>query len=76
MPKAPKKKGIKPMITAGSIKRVRDRLAETQAQFAERIGIDQATLSRWEGGKVPTRGPTFLWLQRVLDDIGRVHPAP
>lgn len=76
MPKAPKKKGTKPMISAESIKRVRDRLAETQEQFAERLGIDQATLSRWEAGRVPTRGPTFLWLQRVLADIRAVHPTP
>jgi DNA-binding transcriptional regulator YiaG len=65
----------KKQITSAAIKRVRDRLAETQEQFATRLGIDQATVSRWEAGKPPTHGPAFLWLQRVLADIERVHPA-
>lgn len=67
---------MKKQITPAAIKRIRSRLAETQAQFAERLGIDQGTLSRWEAGKPPKSGPAFLWLQRVLADIDQVHPTP
>lgn len=29
---------------------VRERLGENQREFAERFGVNQSTLARWEGG--------------------------
>lgn len=39
------------------ISRVRRHLGETQAEFGERFGVDQSTVSKWESGKqVPESG--------------------
>jgi len=39
----------------------RERLSLTQAQMAERLGVDQATVSRVEGGQSPSRLFIILW---------------
>jgi DNA-binding transcriptional regulator YiaG len=57
-----------------ALKKVRDALNETQAQFADRIGIDQGTVSRWENGRLPKKGVAQALLRRVMEDIDRVHP--
>jgi DNA-binding transcriptional regulator YiaG len=63
------------MITAEAIREARERLNETQEMFADRIGIDQATVSRWESGRLPKKGVAQALLRRVMDDIARVYPA-
>ena len=37
-----------PMMTAARIKATRKRFGESQKAFARRLGVTQATLSRWE----------------------------
>lgn len=65
----------KPMqIAPGTIRKVRERLNETQGQFATRLGVDQATVSRWECGALPKTGAMQMLLQKVLHEIDRVHP--
>lgn len=63
------------VITSEAVKKARETLGETQEQFADRIGIDQGTVSRWEAGKLPRKGMTQAFLRRVLEDIGRVIPV-
>jgi len=73
MPKL-KKGGKRMTITAEAIREARDRLGETQWEFADRIGINQATVSRWEAGALPKKGVAQALLRRIMEDIGRVHP--
>ncbi len=47
------------------IKSIRDRLGLTQAQFGERLGVTDATVCRWEGGRhVSTK--TILAARQLL----------
>lgn len=46
-----------PSMRASEIKAMRLQLRETQATFAERFGVDQGTVSRWETEGPPFRGP-------------------
>ena len=61
-------------IAPEAIRKARNALNETQSQFASRIGINQATISRWERGRLPKRGLAQIVLTRVLQDIERVYP--
>jgi DNA-binding transcriptional regulator YiaG len=61
-------------VSPKTIRRVRDALNETQEQFAQRIGIKQSTLSKWESGGAPIRYNQALLLQRILAEITAVHP--
>lgn len=57
------------MCTASQIKETRVRLGESQAAFAERFGIDQSTLHRWETDGPPERGPARKMVELVLSGI-------
>jgi DNA-binding transcriptional regulator YiaG len=71
----PKRKSAQIPIAPEAIRRARGALGETQAQFAHRVGSDQATVSRWENGRLPKRGSALLLLRRVLAEINSVyHP--
>jgi DNA-binding transcriptional regulator YiaG len=64
----------KHQVTAIAIRRARDALGETQGEFAARIGINQATVSRWETGRLPKKGVAQALLRRVMEDIERMFP--
>jgi DNA-binding transcriptional regulator YiaG len=66
--------GIKIPIAPQTLREVRTGLNETQGEFATRLGINQATVSRWEAGALPQRGLAQQLLLRVLQDIERVYP--
>jgi DNA-binding transcriptional regulator YiaG len=53
------------------IRRLRDALAESQAAFAQRMGVSQATVSRWEDGELIIQGPAKILLERMLQDVDR-----
>ena len=57
------------MLTGAKIKKARELLGESQQEFADRFGVDQSAVSRWEQDGPPTRGPGRLAIQRVLDDL-------
>lgn len=40
----------RPRIAPEEIRRIRRQLDETQAQFAQRLQVDQVTVARWETG--------------------------
>lgn len=52
-----------------SIKEARHRLGESQEAFARRMGVDQATVSRWETRGLPDRGFTREVVERRLADL-------
>ncbi len=60
----------KPLAIA--IRKARERLNETQTEFASRIGVNQATISRWE--EIGPRGLSRNLVERILQDIDRIHP--
>jgi DNA-binding transcriptional regulator YiaG len=59
------------MITAAHIRSARERVDETQEEFAARFGLDQSTISRWETEGPPDQGPAKALIQRVLLEIKR-----
>ena len=47
-------------FTPHRVKTIRFALGETQAKFAERIGVSGDMVHRWESGKSePTKGPVI-----------------
>jgi DNA-binding transcriptional regulator YiaG len=60
------------MISGDDIKATRERLGESQAEFAKRFGVDQSALSRWETQGVPVRGPAEAIVERVLTELAEV----
>jgi DNA-binding transcriptional regulator YiaG len=54
------------MITSAQVKAIRKTLGETQAAFARRFGVDQATIHRWETRGV-RRGAAQKLMQQLLD---------
>lgn len=59
------------MVTGEAIKTARERLGESQAEFAKRFGVDQSAVSRWETHGVPARGPAEKMVERVLTDLAQ-----
>lgn len=57
------------MLTGMQIKAVRTQLGETQAVFAARFGVDQATVHRWETDGLPTRGTARVAVETVLERL-------
>lgn len=57
------------MPTKDQIKAARLALGESQAAFATRFGVDQATVNRWENKGVPTRGAAPKAIERLLDSL-------
>ena len=48
------------------IRKERERIGESQDEFAKRFGVDQATISRWENNAVPPRGSSLKLISLVL----------
>lgn len=56
-------------ITPKTVKDARERLGETQATFAERFGVNQATVHRWETDGPPERGAAGKAIELVLAEL-------
>ena len=54
-------------METNQITSARQRLGLSQAALAERLGVDQATISRWERGVVPVSGPAALALRLLAE---------
>lgn len=50
---------------------LRLRLKETQAAFAERFGVNQSTVARWEKDGLPDRGTTRRTIERFAEELAR-----
>lgn len=57
------------------IREAREKVGETQAVFADRFGVDQATVHRWETQGPPKRGAGRRALERELSAIEREGAA-
>ena len=56
-------------MDAQLIRNAREAVGESQAAFAERFGVDQSTVHRWETQGPPARGPARRALERELSLI-------
>jgi DNA-binding transcriptional regulator YiaG len=56
-------------ITPEMVKAAREGLKETQAAFAERFGVNQATVHRWETDGPPERGAAGKAIELVLAEL-------
>lgn len=50
----------------GKILLIRQRLGESQGQFAKRFGVHQTTVLDWEYDGVPKRGTTAAYVESIL----------
>jgi len=57
------------MITCKDVKRARERLGESQAEFAKRFEVNQSAVSRWETVRISSKGPTLALIKRVLAEL-------
>jgi len=57
------------MATADDIRLARENAKESQAQFAQRFGVDQSTIHRWETDGPPARGPAGMAIDQILKDM-------
>ena len=65
------------MKYALDIRALRKKLSLTQAQLAEKVGVNHATIWRWENEGVPTRGSARAYLVKLSEeaatiDLGRM----
>lgn len=54
-------------MTPEEIKAARNKLGLSQAQFAEKLGTQQARVSDWENGKHPISRPFIILIQHFLN---------
>ena len=52
-------------MTKTQIRRLRDRLDLTQAQFADRLGVSNTLICHWEKGTRTPNGPALIVLRQI-----------
>lgn len=52
------------MAKVNIVARLRASLGETQMEFAERFGVNQSTVCRWENGEEPS-GPALILINAL-----------
>lgn len=57
------------MASGDLIRKARELVGETQAQFAARFGVVQSTIAEWEANGAPKRGPARIVLEREIAKI-------
>lgn len=57
------------------IRQLRRRLGLTQAGFAAELGVEQSTVSRWEGGREVPRIDNVLAISTLMERHGLAPPA-
>ncbi len=62
------------MVTGQQVKDARERLGESQEQFAERFHVDQTTVHRWETKGVPDRGTARVAIENLLRQLEQAPP--
>lgn len=63
------------MPTKDEIKEARRSLGESQKAFADRLGVDQATIHRWEKKGVPARGTARVAVENLLSNLADDHQS-
>jgi DNA-binding transcriptional regulator YiaG len=60
------------MITAKQLKTFRERIDYSQAKLGARIGVDQATIHRWETYGLPKGGAAQFAIKQAMKEIGGI----
>jgi DNA-binding transcriptional regulator YiaG len=55
------------------VRTVRTSLGESQTAFAERFGVDQSAVSRWEKEGLPNRGAARNAVEKLADEVSRAR---
>lgn len=50
------------------VRSVRESLGESQARFAERLGVNQTTVHRWEKNGLPRHGAARRAVEKLAED--------
>lgn len=57
------------------LKKIRERLGESQAKFALRFGVSRQTIHHWEQRDTPSRGIGVRIINRIINSLPTlVHP--
>lgn len=59
------------MSYAFDLKTLRNNLNLTQSQLAEKIGVNLATVWRWENEGIPTRGTARAYLEKLAKEAAQ-----
>lgn len=51
------------------VRSVRKSLGESQARFAERFGVNQVTIHRWEKNGLPKHGAARNAVERLIEKV-------
>jgi len=51
------------------VRALRVSLKESQTAFAERFGVDQSTVARWEIDGLPTRGTARRAVEKLAEEL-------
>lgn len=57
------------------VRALRNSLEESQTAFAERFGVDQSTVARWERDGLPARGTARLAVSKLADEVTKKGAA-
>lgn len=64
---------LRAMITGQIIKETRERVGESQAQFAARFGVNQSTVHRWEAEGPPSTGTARIVIEQVVSQLAETE---
>jgi transcriptional regulator with XRE-family HTH domain len=59
------------MEYAFDLKNLRKKLNLTQAQLAEKVGVNLATVWRWENEGIPSRGSARAYLHKLAEEVAQ-----
>lgn len=62
-------------MRTNELKSLREKLGDSQWDFARRLGINQATISRWEAGRIPKNGPARFAIQMLVASLRQTEAA-
>jgi putative transcriptional regulator len=63
------------MLTGTDIEKQRKSKGWSQSLLAEKVGVDQGTISKWEADKTTPSGPAQKLLETLLSDEGKERAA-
>jgi putative transcriptional regulator len=63
------------VVPAAYVRRVRERLGFTQAEFARRFGLRERTIQEWEQGRAQPEGPARVLLRVIAREPRAVERA-
>jgi transcriptional regulator with XRE-family HTH domain len=57
------------MLLGETLRKARERIGESQAEFAKRFGVAQPVLSRWETGQARPAAAVRILIGRILEEL-------